>query len=97
KGEQRALLVGGEMQRADLGIELRIGTAAAIIMFDHVFEGHQASVVHVRRGAGDLAQGRSLESSAILGAAGDGEASLIGDDAVAEGDAGIVEALVAEI
>ena len=55
------LLGGGEMQRANLGVEARIPVAAAIVILDDVFESREAAIVHVGRGARDLAKGGVLK------------------------------------
>jgi len=56
------LLFGrGEVERPDLVIEARIPIPAAIIILDDLFERGKAAVVHVGRGAHDLAERRRLE------------------------------------
>ena len=62
-----------ETQRSKFGLQMRVGVAAAVVELDHFFQGGQAAVVHVGRGAGDLAQGRRIEGAAILLFAGDGK------------------------
>src|SRR5205814_2218373 len=75
--------------------------AASIVVVDHFFERREASVVHIRSGAGDLAQRRNLEGAAVLGlgrnAEAPGVARLAAGSIVNIGNSGVVEALVGEI
>src|SRR6185369_1426737 len=70
-------------------IQVWIPVAAAVVIFDHVFERRQAAIVHVRRRARNLAQGGSFEIALTR--------AKVGEVAVAPGDAGVVEPLIAEI
>src|SRR5207247_10824693 len=46
EGDKRLLLLAGQMERAELWIEVGVGAAAAIIKIDHVQQRRQATVVH---------------------------------------------------
>src|SRR5690242_1191771 len=85
------------MQGPDLGIELRIRAAPAVVALNYVLERREAAVVHVRRLARAPPQRRGLERAAILGTTRDCEPALIGKTTVARSHAGVVEALVSEI
>ncbi len=50
-----------------LRIEVRIPVAAAIIVFDDVFESGEAAVVHEGGGAGNLAEGQSYRLARLFG------------------------------
>src|SRR5687767_8238127 len=77
---RQILLFGGrEPQRVNFRIEIRIAIAAAVVILDDFFQSGEASVVHIRCGARDLAQGGRLE----IASAGAG----IGERTVAPGDA----------
>src|SRR5712692_7313421 len=74
------LLLGrGEMQGTNLGIEARISIAAAVVILDNILETGDAAVVHVGRGAGDLAQRWRLEVALPC--------ARVGESAVPPGDA----------
>src|SRR2546426_4790313 len=76
------------MEGTNLGIEARIPIAAKVVILNHIFERGDAAVVHIRRGARDLAQRGSLEVALAR--------AQIGEFAVAPGDAGVVQSLVSE-
>ena len=46
------------MEGTNLGIEARIPVAAAIVIIDYAFESCNAAIMHVRCGAGDLADAK---------------------------------------
>jgi len=86
--DDTALFSGREMQRANLGIEVQIPVAAAVVL-DHVFESGEAAIVHVGRGAGDLAEGGGLEIP--------GAGAGVLKTPVAPGDASVVKTLAGEV
>ena len=65
KRHEILLVARREIQPADLAIETGVRPAAAVVELDHGFERGKAAVVHIRRGAGDLAQCWRLEGPAI--------------------------------
>jgi hypothetical protein len=68
---------------------MRIPVAAAVVILDDVFESGEATVVHVGRSAGDLAQGRCFEIAS--------PGSGVGEFAAAPGDTSVVQPLIREI
>src|SRR5262245_40481297 len=97
KRDEGAFFFLVEAAWADFRIERGIWTAAFGVELDHIFKRRQAAIVHVRRRAGGLAKRRRVERPGIPRFAGDCEPALIGQTAIAPGDAGVVEVLVGEV
>src|SRR3569832_73328 len=57
------LLLLAQIERLQIGIDVIPSIAAAIVMRHHLFERAVYTVVHIRRGEGDIAQGRRLEGA----------------------------------
>src|SRR5262245_19874739 len=85
------------MERMNLGVDVWIRPPAVVVEVDDGFERGHAAVVHVRCGARDLAKSRRLERAAILLGSGNAEAPIIGEAAVAPGNASVVKLLVGEV
>src|SRR5206468_12826426 len=81
-------------KRQEDSIESRIRVAALVVILQYLFQRCDAAVMHVWRGAGDLAQRRRLERAAIFWAGGNGEPALIRQPSIAPSDARVVKALV---
>ena len=71
------------MQRAKFQVESRVRRTAFVIEVNHIRECQQASVVHLRRGAGDFTQRRRFERAAVLDASRHRRSSLILQPALA--------------
>src|ERR1700679_1220658 len=65
KRDQICPVMGRQLQRLHLLIQVRIGVAASNVEIDHILKCLEAAVVHVRSGKRHIAQGRSLELSSI--------------------------------
>ena len=94
EGGKGALLFGREAEGTDFRIERGIRPAAVGIKVDNIFQRGKASIVHVRRSAGDLAQRGRFECAAIARIAGNRKPAVVGDAAVAPGEARVVELFV---
>src|SRR5205809_7983720 len=77
------------MQGAKLRVQRRVAIAAAVIIFDDLFESGNAAVVHIGGRTRDFAECGCLETAAARPG--------IGKIAVAPGNAGVVEPLVGEV
>ena len=77
EGEQRLLLVVAQAERVQFAIEKGILVAAAVVVVDDFLQRRECAVVHVRRGARDLAQRRCFEGAATGVLPGHGESAQI--------------------
>ena len=89
--------MAGQPEGMEFGVEVGVGLASTIIKFDDIIEGRQAAVVHVLGGARDLPQRRRFEGAMVCILASHREAPRVRELAVPPGNAGIMEALIAEV
>ena len=80
---------GVEISWPDFRVEIEIRAATIGIEIDDVFQRSDAAVVHVRRGACDLAKRGRFEAAVIL--------AFIREMSIAPRDAGVVKPFVAEV
>ena len=97
KGYQVPLLVSGEVERANSGVETGVTLSSTIVELDHLIQRGEAAVVHVGRGSAHFAERGRLEGAAVCGSMSDAGAPFIRNDSRSPGDAGVVEFLVREI
>jgi len=77
EGEQRLLLVVAQAERVQFAIEKGILVAAAVVVVDDFLQRRECAVVHVRRGARDLAKRGRLERAMIFQFAGHDETAFV--------------------
>jgi len=94
--DQSRPLLRCEPQLTNPRIEAGVVSSPPVVEVDDVLEGGEASVVHVGRGASDLAERGRLEAASVLVPPRHSTTSGIGGRA-RPADAGVVEALVRQV